>query len=43
MAWLSQNWIWLVFAVGAFFMMTRMGGCGVGFSRGSRRRPGGPK
>jgi len=31
MDWLSQNWIWLVFAVGILFMMRRSGmGCGMG-------------
>lgn len=35
MDWLSQNWIWIVLAVGAFFFMTRMGGgCGMGRSAG---------
>ncbi|OGB00804.1 MAG: hypothetical protein A3E79_00075 [Burkholderiales bacterium RIFCSPHIGHO2_12_FULL_61_11] len=27
MEWLSQNWIWLVFAGAMFFMMRRGGGC----------------
>ena len=38
MDWLSQNWIWIALAVGAFFLMSRMhgmgsmGGCGTGRS-----------
>ncbi len=32
MDWLSQNWIWVAFAAGAFFFMTRMGGHGMGGS-----------
>ncbi|WP_139281425.1 hypothetical protein [Muricoccus roseus] len=32
MNWFSQNWIWIALAVGAFFFMTRMGGCGMGWS-----------
>lgn len=34
MAWLGQNWVWIALAVGAFFFMTRMGGCGMGHSSG---------
>ena len=34
MDWLGQNWIWIALAVGAFFFMTRMGGCGMGRSAG---------
>ncbi len=34
MEWLGQNWLWIALAIGAFFLMTRMGGgCGVGDSR----------
>lgn len=33
MNWLGQNWLWIALAVGAFFFMTRMGGCGIGRSR----------
>jgi YHS domain-containing protein len=29
MQWLIQNWLWILFAVGLFFMMRR-GGCGMG-------------
>lgn len=36
MAWLAQNWIWIALGVGALFFMTRMGGCGMGRSTGSR-------
>jgi YHS domain-containing protein len=32
MDWLSQNWIWIALAAGAFFFMTRMGGHGMGGS-----------
>jgi hypothetical protein len=33
MEWLGQNWLWIVLAIGAFFLMTRMGGgCGMGSS-----------
>lgn len=38
MDWLSQNWIWIALAIGAFFLMTRMGGCGMG--RSTRRSSG---
>ena len=30
MQWLTQNWIWILLAVGFFFMMRRGGGCGMG-------------
>lgn len=40
MQWLQQNWLWIAFAIGAFFMMTRMGGCGMGFAGGHRSRSG---
>src|SRR5579863_717229 len=30
--WLSQNWVWIALAVGAYFFMTRMGGHGMGRS-----------
>ena len=29
MDWLSQNWIWVVLLVGGFYVMRRMGGCGM--------------
>jgi YHS domain-containing protein len=29
MQWLTQNWLWILLAVGFFFMMRR-GGCGMG-------------
>lgn len=32
MSWLSQNWIWLVFAIGVLFLVTRRGGAGCGHS-----------
>ncbi|MFG1316425.1 MAG: hypothetical protein B7Y12_11210 [Rhizobiales bacterium 24-66-13] len=32
MDWISQNWIWIALAIGAFFFMTRMGGRGMGRS-----------
>ena len=32
MDWLSQNWIWIALAAGAFYFMTRMGGHGMGGS-----------
>ncbi|MBN8904777.1 MAG: YHS domain-containing protein [Rhodospirillales bacterium] len=35
MAWLSQNWIWIVGAIALFLFMSRMGGCGMGRSRRS--------
>lgn len=36
MDWLSQNWIWIALAVGAWFVMSRMGigGCGMGHTGG---------
>ena len=37
MGWLSQNWVWIGLAVGAFFLMSRMGGCGMGRAGGHRR------
>jgi len=37
MRWLSQNWFWIVLALGVFLLMRRGGmGCGMG---GHRRRP----
>jgi YHS domain-containing protein len=43
MQWLSQNWIWIVLAIGVFLMMRR-GGMGHGHSHGSgehtHRNPG---
>lgn len=30
MDWLSQNWLWITLAIGAFFFMTRMHGHGTG-------------
>lgn len=36
MDWLGQNWLWIALAIGAFFFMTRMGGCGMGRSSGRR-------
>lgn len=34
MQWLSQNWIWIVFAIGVFLLMRRGGiGCGMGHGR----------
>lgn len=30
MNWISQNWIWIVFAVGVLFLLTRRGGMGCG-------------
>ncbi len=39
MDWLSQNWIWIALAVGAFYFMTRMGGHGMGgFGMGGSMR-----
>lgn len=35
MAWLSQNWLWIVGAVVLFLFMSRMGGCGMGRGRRS--------
>lgn len=43
MTWLGQNWLWIVLAIGAFFLMTRMGGCGMGRSRASRDRDDGAR
>lgn len=36
MEWLSQNWLWIVVAIGGFYLMTRMHGMGhgMGHSRG---------
>ena len=34
MDWLTQNWLWIAVAVGGFFLMSRMGGCGMGHSHG---------
>ena len=34
MEWLTQNWLWIVIAVGFFFLMSRGGGCGMGHSGG---------
>lgn len=28
MAWLAQNWLFIVFTVGVIFLMSRGGGCG---------------
>lgn len=37
MQWLSQNWVWIVFAIGIFLLMRRGGmGCGMGSGRHSR-------
>ncbi len=45
MNWLSQNWIWIVAAVGGFFLISRMGlgmgGCGMGHSHGGSQVSGG--
>ncbi len=49
MDWLSQNWIWIVVAVGGFFLISRMGmgmgmgmgGCGMGHSHGHDHASGG--
>lgn len=35
MDWLAQNWIWIALAIGAFFLVSRAGGCGTGHSRHS--------
>lgn len=35
MAWLGQNWLWIVGAVVLFLFMSRMGGCGMGRGRRS--------
>jgi YHS domain-containing protein len=35
MAWLAQNWIWIILIVGFFFLMRR-GGCGGGMNRQDR-------
>ena len=37
MEWLSQNWIWIAFAIGGFFLLNRMGigGCGMSRSMGN--------
>jgi YHS domain-containing protein len=44
MDWLNENWVWLVVAVGAFILMTRMHsmgvGCGTGSIGGRRRHAG---
>ncbi len=38
---ISQNWIWLALAAGAFFFMPRMGGHGMGgYAMGRSMRPG---
>jgi len=34
MDWLSQNWIWILLFVGVYFVMMRMGGCGMGHAMG---------
>jgi YHS domain-containing protein len=36
MQWITQNWIWIVVAIGVFYFMTRMPG--MGRSMGSMRR-----
>jgi YHS domain-containing protein len=42
MEWLSQNWLWIVFLVGGYFLMSRMGmGCGMGHSHGHNHASGG--
>lgn len=33
MDWLASNWIWLVLAFGAFALLARGGGCGMGHGR----------
>jgi hypothetical protein len=45
MDWLSQNWIWIALAIGAFLLFRRMGvggcgmgGCGMGHSAGISQR-----
>ena len=38
MAWLTQNWLWIAGAVAVFFLMSRMGGCGMGGRRRSAER-----
>jgi YHS domain-containing protein len=40
MQWLAQNWLWILFAVGFFFMMRR-GGCGMGGGMKSHEQHGG--
>lgn len=43
MDWLTQNWIWIVLAIGGFFMLRRMGGmggCGTGHSSAHGRHEG---
>lgn len=37
MAWLSQNWIWIVVVIGFFYFMTRMHGMGHGMGHSMRR------
>lgn len=41
MAWLSQNWIWIVVAIGFFYFMTRMHGGGHSMGRSMGYRDGG--
>ena len=36
MASISQNWLWLLIAVAGFFLLVRMGGCGMGRSMSHR-------
>ena len=40
MEWLSQNWIWIIVAIGGFYFMTRMHGMGhgIGHSMGHAYR-----
>lgn len=40
MEWFSQNWIWVALGIGALFLMTRMGGCGMGRSASHRHGDG---
>lgn len=37
MQWITQNWIWIVVAVGVFYFMTRMHGMGGGMGRSMGR------
>ncbi len=39
MRWLTQNWLWIVFAIGIVFLMRRGGlGCGIGHSRSNAKK-----
>jgi len=40
MTWLNDNWIWIAVAIGAFLLMTRMGGMGCGMAGMGHRRNG---